>query len=388
MTNALRALAVLLIILSQSSFPGADSTARAAKCRFVLGFSALHDLIPDIVGDCKVDQHYNPQNGDALQETTGGLLAWRKADNFTAFTDGHSTWINGPQGLQQRLNTERFDWEAPGPTQAAAQACAVSDKDVTFGQFVGDHDGSAVGQGSVRNPCDYALDAIIDVFARVSKDGPVIVDAPSLFIRNLAPGESKAITARVPSRFAATWFTWKLVNVSTQVLASAEDCSGPKSGQCLFADRWLISAIDEIEGVQEGKWLLDVAAENVVRIRRGATQTSTLANYSFSSKTITIDSGLDAYSSWVRAAVLSHELQHAADDASHQLKETSADCYRAEESAFRRQAQVWRDLWQNQLPSGIDDLHRELNGIVLSMDRDAAAFARSLVPRYANQCKD
>ena len=38
---------------------------------------------------------------------------WRKADNWTAFTDGYRTWINGPHGLQARLNTEQFDWEVP-----------------------------------------------------------------------------------------------------------------------------------------------------------------------------------------------------------------------------------------------------------------------------------
>ena len=28
------------------------------------------------------------------------------------FSDGYRTWINGPNGLQQRLNTQRFEWEA------------------------------------------------------------------------------------------------------------------------------------------------------------------------------------------------------------------------------------------------------------------------------------
>jgi len=56
---------------------------------------------------------HNPQNGDALQlTTTGGMLVWRKADNWTAFTDGYRSWINGPNGLQERLNTQRFSWEA------------------------------------------------------------------------------------------------------------------------------------------------------------------------------------------------------------------------------------------------------------------------------------
>ncbi len=88
------------------------SVSLAADCQFVLGFKSLRDLIGhDIVGECLDNEHYNVI-GDSNQHTTGGLLAWRKADNWTAFTDGYRTWVNGPNGLQQRLNTERFEWEA------------------------------------------------------------------------------------------------------------------------------------------------------------------------------------------------------------------------------------------------------------------------------------
>ena len=64
----------------------------------------------------------------ARRRRTGGLLVWRKADNHTAFTDGHHTWVNGPIGLQKRLNAERYPWEpdyAPGggiATQTGAAA--------------------------------------------------------------------------------------------------------------------------------------------------------------------------------------------------------------------------------------------------------------------------
>ena len=53
-----------------------------------------------------------PRHGDALQRTVNGLLVWRKADNWTAFTDGSQSWVNGPLGLQQRSNDQRFWWEA------------------------------------------------------------------------------------------------------------------------------------------------------------------------------------------------------------------------------------------------------------------------------------
>ncbi len=93
-------------------------TAAAAECEFVLGFKTLKTLIdaaegPDKAGTCLENEWFAPERGEALQRTTGGLLAWSKADNRTAFTDGYRTWLNGPYGLQFRLNTERFDWERP-----------------------------------------------------------------------------------------------------------------------------------------------------------------------------------------------------------------------------------------------------------------------------------
>lgn len=91
--------------------PAAEAApAQAAGCQYTLGFKTLHDMIPSVVGNCVTDEQH-AANGDGLQQSTNGLLVWRKADNFTAFTDGFHTWVNGPQGLQERLNTQRFDWE-------------------------------------------------------------------------------------------------------------------------------------------------------------------------------------------------------------------------------------------------------------------------------------
>lgn len=100
------------------SLPGAGPSfapaAPAPACQYVLGFKTLHDLDPADVGDC-LDNQASSASGDALQHTAHGLLVWRKADNWTAFTDGYWTWINGPSGLAKRLNTQRFAWEAnPG----------------------------------------------------------------------------------------------------------------------------------------------------------------------------------------------------------------------------------------------------------------------------------
>ena len=91
---------------------GGGRAAAAADCRFVLGFKALHAMIPDTVGACLENEQHHPGKGVTLQRTKNGLLVWQKATNHTAFTDGgYHTWVLGPLGLQKRLNTEQFDWE-------------------------------------------------------------------------------------------------------------------------------------------------------------------------------------------------------------------------------------------------------------------------------------
>jgi hypothetical protein len=98
-------------------------------CGFQLGFATLRSIVgPQAVGQCLEDEHFNPANGNAEQRTTGGLLVWRKADNWTAFTDGYRTWVNGPAGVQVRLNGERFPWEADAPAVGRPAPSAVVER--------------------------------------------------------------------------------------------------------------------------------------------------------------------------------------------------------------------------------------------------------------------
>ncbi|MCL4508205.1 MAG: beta-galactosidase [Chloroflexi bacterium] len=133
----------------------APASTQADGCHFILGFATLEQLLPRQVGQCLDDQTF-AGNGDALQHTSGGLLVWRKLDNWTAFTDGYHTWINGPFGLQERLNSERFLWEAagaPGSTLAGGQPGAPtppSSARIAYGIDVNQHDKNLLSIGLDR----------------------------------------------------------------------------------------------------------------------------------------------------------------------------------------------------------------------------------------------
>ncbi len=109
-------------------FTVVGATGRAAAdhpdCEFVLGFASVQAMAPDTIGDCLDNEQHDPSDGITRQSTAGGVLLWDKATNWTAFTDGYQTWVNGPQGLQERLSIERFEWE---PASIAVGATAEAD---------------------------------------------------------------------------------------------------------------------------------------------------------------------------------------------------------------------------------------------------------------------
>lgn len=118
-------LASIALLLGSLALAALPRQANAQACTFTLGFAQVAALIPDVVASCTSGVTFNGQTGDALQSTTRGLLVWRKSDNFTAFTDGATSWVNGPLGLQTRASSERFWWE-PNPERLAITPAPVS----------------------------------------------------------------------------------------------------------------------------------------------------------------------------------------------------------------------------------------------------------------------
>lgn len=169
----MRRLLVLFLVLASTLAATPAFVQAAPTCQYILGFKTLHDLAPTEVGNCLDNQAF-AANGDALQHTTNGLLVWRKVDNWTAFTNGYWTWINGPYGLAKRLNTQRFSWEA-NPDNLP-----IADLSVALRPFVGSWvrhgasmelsaDGTAELRwrmyvwcsATVTQPCDEIIDNVI-----------------------------------------------------------------------------------------------------------------------------------------------------------------------------------------------------------------------------------
>ena len=122
MKNMMLALAAAGLLAAPSGALAAQPQPAPAACDFILGFKTLQALDPGDIGTCLDNQAF-ASNGDALQHTTKGLMVWRKSDNWTAFTNGYTTWINGPDGLVNRLNSGLlFPWEHPQASQAPATA--------------------------------------------------------------------------------------------------------------------------------------------------------------------------------------------------------------------------------------------------------------------------
>ena len=95
--------ALLLLIASVFAVASptyAHASPRVQTCQFVQGFAAFReDLGAEIVGDCLTDQTFT-ERGDAIQETTNGVLEWAADQNSTTFLAQDRTWFAGTGGLR------------------------------------------------------------------------------------------------------------------------------------------------------------------------------------------------------------------------------------------------------------------------------------------------
>lgn len=372
----MRRLLLCLLVALATTFAAAGPTSAQTTPEFRLGFQSMAELIPEVVGQPLEEERFDPVAGVALQPTTAGLMVWRGDTNTTAFTDGSTTWLVGPLGLQIRPNDARFAWEGPDlmvslPLGAVAVTCERA------------LDGTWVASGTVHNPLAEPVHVEIDLLARVAA-GSDSVDVPTLLVADLPPGGSRAVSVRIPT---AELSGWQLLVVARPAVWQEALLLDLGTTRPLNLSSSLLGAAELLRGVEGGEWLLRVAAENGVVVRSAPTPANILGIFDGSRGLAIVSSRLNLYSARVRAAVLAHELQHAADAAAGLLPaQNPTQCLDIEARAFGRQAEIWSGLWEGNLPPPTNSVVTELNDVTSTIATDPQAFVRELVRRYGSDC--
>lgn len=131
------AAALTLGTLAPASAQSAPYCQSGQAPTFVLGFATLKRQLADVMGEPIECEHANPENGDALQQTTTGLAFYRRATNTPTFTNGFDHWGLTDAGLVYWTG-DAID--PPGVTPPASAACDV--KEVKLLAEGGDQDWS------------------------------------------------------------------------------------------------------------------------------------------------------------------------------------------------------------------------------------------------------
>ncbi len=104
-----------LLVAAPMLLPAAPAFAQTAppapSCQFQSGFATIAGLIPNVVGNCVANQRASDPQGDAMQQTSNGLLTWSSNTNVVEFTTGTLTWVNSPYGLVLRDGATSYPWE-------------------------------------------------------------------------------------------------------------------------------------------------------------------------------------------------------------------------------------------------------------------------------------
>lgn len=101
---------MILVLVSAFAIAGAAQSQEEPQPQFVLGFQQFAGLFPELVGT-PLENERHDLIGNGFQQTTGGLLVWNRLDNTVDFTNGFQTFVLTADGLLERGNDERFQFE-------------------------------------------------------------------------------------------------------------------------------------------------------------------------------------------------------------------------------------------------------------------------------------
>lgn len=260
------------------------------------------------------------------------------------------------------------------PRQAPGEPCQV-----TVERVVVEPEGVLA---ALRNDCDTPRRFSLSFVVYDVRGGrPLATTATGTW--NATPREAAQFHFGAP-RTTAT-FAIPLRNAGSPGDSQPTVCLDVGARACLNTDPFLYGAVKVLMEQSEGLQLLRTAAGAGVQLQRRETDVTKYGSYRPDTNTITVDSRLDTVGDWERAAMLAHELQHAADDVTGKLGRGTT-CLGNEEDAFRIQAKIWRALWKDTLPQPWNAPQADLNDVTQTVERDPLQFARTLATLYRVNC--
>lgn len=109
----------LIVLAGLGAWP---AVAQTGTCQLAPVFVMLRDLVGrDRVGECTTAVS-RTETGELTQQTTLGSMSFSPGDLVTAFSDGQTTWLFGPRGLESRASSTRLAWETAAGTPPLATA--------------------------------------------------------------------------------------------------------------------------------------------------------------------------------------------------------------------------------------------------------------------------
>jgi hypothetical protein len=318
------------------------------------------------------------------------MLVWRKFDNVTAFTDGHRTWLNGPRGLQGRLNTDLLDRERK---EVADELGKVAKPNPCTPPMIDLKVEPATNQrswhGTLTNRCPVKVDVVIDVVGR-SKAGDdksePVGEVASVVVQNADPHEPVQVT--VPRDVQAPHYSWSVLPVPDDAELICLDVG---ASRCLASEGLVAASALALLEDPEGAALVRRAAEGGVGLVRGPLGRTLAGAYAPKVRLIAVSSRYDRSTRWVRATVLVHELQPAVDNLEGRIPTdgpvSEQSCYADEVRAFQAEARYWRRLWGGKPAPDTRDHYREHNRVAAAIAVDPVKFVETIHETYEERCQ-
>lgn len=149
---------------------GLAPRSSAAACALIPQAAGLErSLERRTIGACTASP-ITAVNGDTIQPTTTGLLVVRRSDGRAVFTDGLRSWIDGPSGIQWRLNSDHFDWETATRDANRLESRRTADTRPTLNQCT---EPGVRPAAMFREQCSDLFGEVIDATERRAS-GPVL----------------------------------------------------------------------------------------------------------------------------------------------------------------------------------------------------------------------